>query len=651
MTVKTYPTSTNMRLPDKGEWTQFNKGDKLGFLHETENVTLTTDGKLKLSRKSFNRYNSTDDADLVDVIGIVFYGWQYFAVTTGNAFLFGLGGSGVTQVALTSDTGLNSDVLVCYDRAYITTNDNLDYYDGALTASNYALTASYPHPLALFDSQTTYKLAVGNKNTVLLLNSSHSLGATLTLPTQFIVNTLSYRNGYLYVGTKHVNGGEARIFIWDGSGTSANYDVPVGASQVYSLIPYLSTVAFITNMGRLCLVSGTSYTELASLPVYDMPNVVWDNTEYLSSQPKVMNRGMVAVNDNIYIHIDGTVDSGYVPEMKHGLWVYDPQKGLYHRSHSNVDCSVVETPSALSSNTLTLSTHGLKDGDLVIIRSVGSLTGVTTGKRYYAKVISATQIKLARSRKALKNEQYVDIGGAVTSSNVSYVPNTDHGQFNNTFAGAVTLINPEEPFFLGWETPVIWGNRITDTDGNNFYAIYSFTEAWNIGRLTTQRIYSGAIRDTFQSIYGFFTGLELDNEEIVVKYKTDADKPHLEDVFTGTWLDENRINVPISESYEVRDIEVGNELTILDGYGRGYTTHVTAIENSSTIYTFTVDESIGTANQPVRFSVDSFRKVATITNTNKDRGTFKSDLKTDGNYIILKLELRGFEIEDRKSVV
>ena len=130
-------------------------------------------------------------------------------------------------------------------------------------------------------------------------------------------------------------------------------------------------------------------------------------------------QGMVGVGDKIYLNVNGTVDTGFIPEMKHGLWVFDPEVGLYHRSFHSVDRSVVETPSALSSSTLTLATHNLKSGDVLVFRNTGSMTGVQLATKYYVSVQSATTVKLAISRKALQAGNTVTIGGTVGAGSVS----------------------------------------------------------------------------------------------------------------------------------------------------------------------------------------------------------------------------------------
>lgn len=632
-----------MKIPDNKQWTQGN--DRVsGILAETQNLTFDS-GRLRVSRKPFNRYNSSDDADLGYVLGITYYSGQYYVLTDDNAFSLDFGGATVTERTLTTDVGLNSDIQVIYDRVYITTNDNVDYWDGALTTDVEALTADVPHPMTVFDSFTTYKLAIGDDNTVTLLDSSNAASGTdLALPSQYQVTTLAYRNGYLYVGTKHTNGGEAKIFVWDGNSVNANFEIPVGASWVYSIIPYKTTVAFVTNMGQLCAISGNAPVTLATFPVYHDADAIWDDGTNVSYIGKIMHRGMVAVGDLIYLNVNGTVDSGFIPEMKHGLWVYDPKVGLYHRSFHSIDRSVIETPSNLSSNTLTLSTHNLKTGDILTFRAVGSLTGVQTATRYYVKVESLTTVKLAISRKALQNADYVTIGGSIGVASVSYVPNTDWGAGFSQFQGAVTAINPEEPIFRGWESPIIWGARVSDFDGNAFYCVMSFTDAWNIGRFTTQRIYSPNITDTWSKLITHLDGIHLDNENVVIKYKHGNELGYPTGVYGGTWASATTItSVSASQDEdEWADLEEGDELTIVDGYGRGYTTHITTIAVNGTDYTITVDESIGSSTKAVYFYADKFRKIKSYDNTRSIKDIINSDLQTKSDWIQLKVELRGY---------
>jgi hypothetical protein len=640
-----------MKLPDNKIWTQLNNGDILGLLHESQNITLDSEGKVRLSKRAFNRYNSGDDADLGYVMSIVYYSGQYFVLTDDNAFLTDFGGTTTTEITLTADTGTNSDAVVCYDRVYISTNDNLDYYDGSLNASNYATTANVPHPMTVFDSQTTYKLAIGDDNVVHLLKNDHTTSGTdLTLPEQYQVTSLAYRNGYLYVGTKHTNGGEAKVFVWNGDTTNADFEIPTGASWVYSIIPYQTSVAFATNMGQLFVVSGNAPVPVAQFPVYSHPDAIWDDGSNVTYVGKILHRGMVSVGDTIYLSVTGTIDAGDVPEMKSGIWVFDPRVGLYHRASSTLDRSVAEAVSSLSSNTLTLSTHNLKTGDVLMFQNIGSLTGVQANTKYYVSVESATEVKLAVSRKALQAGDTLTIGGTVTSSSVRYVPNTDWGCLYDTSSvqGAISVINPEEAIFVGWESPVIWGARVDDYDQNALYGVYSLTSAWNIGSVVTQRIYASNIKEVFKKLYAYIDGNHLDNEEIVFKYKVGNSHGYPTTIYQGTWGSATTIaSVSASQDEdEWADLEVGDELTIVNGTGRGYTTHITDISVTGSDYTITVDESIGNNTKAVYFRADKFKKLQATGNENPHDDLIEVELgSVKSTWIQLKMELRGYETE------
>ena len=235
-------------------------------------------GKLKLSRKAFNRYNSGNNANLGYSLGLTYYDDQYLALTDDSIFQYDFGGDAVSEI--TGGTpALNSDLQVIYGLAYFTEDANLSSFNGStVTSSLYSLTTGVPHPMTVFDSFTTFKLAIGDGNLVHLLNSSHAdSGTDLVLPAQYQVTSLTYRNGYLYIGTKNLNGGEAKVFVWDGNSANANFEIPVGATQIYSIIPYKTSVAFITNKGQLFAVSGNSPVELAILPVASHSDAIWDD--------------------------------------------------------------------------------------------------------------------------------------------------------------------------------------------------------------------------------------------------------------------------------------------------------------------------------------------------------------------------------------
>ncbi len=637
-----------MKIPKDNRWVQTNEGEILGILHETKNITFDNAGKLTLSKKAQTIHGTALDASsgsFEHVMAIVYYNSQYVAVTAGSVYRFTLTSGSVTTDASGPSFTLATDAIVWNNRIYTTVANNLSYYDGSWTNSLESLTSGVPHPMAIFDSQPTYKLAIGDGKEVELLDSTHGASPTkLTLSDDFIVTTLAYRNGYLYVGTKNINGGEARVFIWNGSGTNAQYEVPVGASWVFSTIPYGSSVALVTSEGQLLSISGTSAIQLAAFPIYYRPDTKWIGSDTLPLNGRVFHRGMVAVGDSIYINVDGDVDTGFIPEMRSGLWVYDPEVGLYHRSSHNYDDSTGETVT-WSGDTITVSTaHNLKYGDAVIFTSIGSASGLATFTPYYVNPVTSTTLKISGSRRGLENGEYITPTGDLSTTFLSYTPNNDAGQTSSTTSGAIATLSPLASGRINWGTDVIWGAGMKDKDGNTVYGVLTFTDQYNIGSFTTQKIFSGAILETWRSIYTFLDGILLEGEQAIIKYKSTEDHAQSPRLLNGVWAETNVINSGSDASDWWRDIEEGDELTIVDGYGRGYTTHVTGITRSSSVTSLTVDENIGTIGKSMTLYADTFRKVTTITKDRNNRYYVPSSLMSHASpWIMIKVELRGFE--------
>ena len=76
----------------------------------------------------------------------------------------------------------------------------------------------------------------------------------------------------------------------------------------------------------------------------------------------------------------------------------------------------------------TAATHLLKKGDGFEFTVVSGLTGIATKLIYYADPQTADTLKVAKSRKALSEGNYVTFGGSATTDAMEYAPNTDWGQ-------------------------------------------------------------------------------------------------------------------------------------------------------------------------------------------------------------------------------
>lgn len=639
-----------MQIPSNNIWTQTNEGKQLGVLGDTFNIDLETPGQLSGAKKSVAYLHEYVFTNMTYPLAVVYYAGDYIVVTSDEAYKFSLITlTGSTISGYPAGVAVNSDAVVCYNRLYISLDTNIDYWDGSSWTNGVeAITTGLPHPLEVFDSQTTYKLAVGNGNKVYLIDSSGNKYSTeLTLPNQFRVTTLRYRNGYLYVGTRNIYGGEARVFLWNGSGANAQYEVSVGANWVFSMTAYKGSVACITDKGQLLYINGSSSEELAALPIYYEKNTRWQNHLGLQLNGKVFNRGMEVVGDSIYINIDGEVDVGECLKMKSGLWIYNPKVGLYHHAQASNDRMRSDASISVSNSEITTSgTHYLKTGDAVVFTNITGLTGVTRDKTYYAYVTSATKLKLATSRTALQAGNYITIGGSVSSETFMYAQNRDQGVRNHT-SGAIGRIVSEERVPTLFAGDIMYGALVEDLDGVGKYTLQILIDAYNVSRFSTQRIYSDNISQVWKESYAFIDGIKNDGESVIVKSRAREDRET--GVITGTWLTTTTINCSASDQ-DVTVPAVGDEIIITDGYGRGYSTVITEINNSSTVYSFTVEDSLGTINGAVSFYSKNFKKLDSFNNSRIEDEYVKASCGDEGKsaWIQLEYEMRGFSPDINK---
>lgn len=635
-----------MKIPSNKQWTQDNSGDVLGILRSTTNMAMDTIGKATLARKVINVTGSRSDSDFGYPIAITYFNNKYVCLTNQEIFTFNLPTYSITD--LTYDppaVGLNSDALVFNDLYTVSTDTSVYTWDGGTFSGDWVnrsvtLTTNVPHPMAVFGIQC----AIGNGNTVKLISNAYALNQTLTLPTEYQVTTIRAVNNYIYIGTKNLNGDNAKIFVWSGDSTAFDYECEVGASWVFSLTPYLSTVSAITSQGQLGIVNGTTFQELAGFPVYYKPHVKWQGAGGLTLNGKVFNRGMCTVGNTIYLNIEGDVDSGFMPEMQSGIWVYDPAIGLYHRASASYDTLVTDSSLTRSGDVLTTSaSHQLKTGDAVVFSSISGLTGVSTSTKYFVTVVSATEIKLSQSRKGVQLQNYITLGGTPGGSDtLRYCQNSDYGSYDVT-SGAITPTIYSETPYKHLTSEVLWGSRFEQTDGTVRYGLFTFADSYNIGSFSIQRIYGENIDQQWREIYNFIDGLVVGTEEVVVKIQSKFEDASLQ--LSGSWLSANTLNSTNTNDFTAwNDIEEGYEIVVIDGYGRGRTAHVIEKNTSSSTVSLVLDEDIGTINQSCTIYYTTFKKVGQpLSVDEKIKEKIKSQIEnTSSPWVVIKIELRGF---------
>lgn len=632
-----------MKIPANNQWTQTNDGDIFGTLHDTRNVTFDKFGELKLSKKAVTLVDSDSDADFGEVMAIVYFDGLYHVVTDDKVFSGDLTSPNFTAVGSSPVLGVESDGIVCYDRLYVSDQTALAYVNtsGSWTTGIGSLTTGFPHPLCVFDSLPTYKLAVGDTYQVKTYDSSGNANATvLSLPQNYTVTSMVYRNGYLFVGTKEINGGEAAVFLWNGDGTSAQYKVDVGASWIYAMVPYRGAIALVTNEGELLALSGTTVSQLAAFPVFHVSGARWETGNALRG--KVYSRGMVVIGDNIYINASGDVELGEVPEMKSGVWCYSPRVGLYHYASPSTDKVRRDADITVSSSVITTAaTHSLILGDAVQFTTVAGLSGVTTGRLYYAIPVAATTLKLAGSRKDAYAGNYINITGTATSDTLQYTPNTDHGHVHNADSGAIALTTYLETYDPLFESDIIFGSELSNPSGAEKDVLCALSPQFNHGSFTTQKIFSDNVTSVWKSLYTFLSGVFSTGEKIIVKSRSTERNSYPTPSVAIVWASTTQFATTDPSVHRI--IEVGDEVLIVEGKGQGTCAKVTAVESSTNTTTVTISESVGTAAASGKVRFTNFKVVEEITSTRENSGWHKSTIDEKSNWMQARGELRGFE--------
>jgi hypothetical protein len=651
------------KLPQNRRWATDFSSDVFGSVVAGQNLDFDREGYLTLAPKSVSIYNQDDDANFSRVFAIVYLDNAtqdgYFVLTRDEAFRLVLeGGPAMTQLS-TSNRFANTspDALVWQGLVHVSgySGTTVNSWDGnSFTERITGLTSSKPQPMCVFENRN--ELAVGNGNTVKTYNTSYVLQNTLTIPSDYNVISIRWEENKIFVGTRHLHGGEAKIFTWDGSGTAAQAGYGVRCPRVYSLCNYQGGIAAVVSSGQLLRWTGGGFSPLkdafgveANFPVW-YENRLWqDEDAGTASIGKVYDRGTVADGNIMYLNVSSSVASNesntLLKNFPSGIWVFDPQVGLYHKALPSADKIQNVAVSSLSDSTLTLaSAVQVQTGESVFIEVVGSLTGISANQTYYAIVLTSTTIKLAYSQADAHNGDAITLGGSAGVATVTVARNNQIGSVNDSEAGALALVAPEDVGDTFTQTPIIWGSRtykLGDVDAT-FDSLNVLSQAFNVGRFITPKLQTSAITETWKALYQKLRNLSLDADSIVVKYRTRERFGLPTTPAAGTYSTSRTIG----SSLEYFDqIEEGDEVVITRGYGAGRSAHVV----SHTGLEIELDEAIPNAasGNELEFYVTDFKRLGEpITNSVPTvvDNYCQSQIGQKGAWIQFTIELRGSRV-------
>lgn len=646
------------------ELKQPNSSDLAGSLFVTKNINLDDEGYIKLSPPAVAVMTTDNDADF-DTCDSLFVADNEVFFNSSNVFSEGdIAYSPFTDRGSDTDVptpGAEEDGIYFNDVEVISDGANIFYRSASTTwtAVSTSLTTSVPTALGIFDNLNS--LVVGNNNTVKLVNTSWAVSATvLTLAPDYIVTSVDSNGDVIYIGTRHKGNGEAKLFLWDGAGTTFTASYGAKTFEISSVKAYGSSVVVVTSLGQLLRFNGGGFDELANLPSYYFTEEWADSS---NDNSRISNRGMVVDGDLIYIRLDSRNESkieSYKPYFPGGLWCYDPKVGLYNKStpsYTRITSDTILTGDVNTTTDVITVSAAPVTGTPVLYDHVGatSIVGLQEGKLYYVIYVSATTIKLATSKANADAGTAINLTGTGNSSQVLlfYTPN-DYGWSYAFNRGAVGIMTSSlfDSYYSGRivYTADLFAKTTAGTE-KTVANVHNFLLP-NRGYFITPRLYSSNIEDSFPKLYIKTKPLNTD-DEIVIKYKVvdKVDYPiGLRDTttiggWTGTWTDTNTFTT----TRDMSRVVAGEEIEIIAGVGAGFLAHISSISEAGGTYTVNLDESFiwAAASDIMYFTVDNWTRTETTLTSSTDtnaNGYFEVPLAEKGSFIQVKVELRGIDV-------
>jgi len=639
---------------------QTNKNDVSGTIYVSKNITLDDESTIKLSHPAIAVMTQDDDASF-DEADAMFIGDGELWVNSDELF-----SGDISTDVLSNHSGdtnapsptVEDDIIYFNDTQVVSDGSAVDYESssGVWTAiTGLTSTGTSPTALANFDAQSS--LLRGRDNIVDRINTSWAVATTLTLPNVYKVSSIVCNGTLAYIGTRHDASGEARLFIWDGNGTTASESYGVDAFEIASVKAYESSVVVLTSDGRLLRFTGGGFEELAVLPVY---NTQYDWSNDLNDYSSVANRGMIVDGSLIYIVLSSQLTSNvvdYLPHFVGGVWCYDPVVGLYHRHAPSYTRITKQTNLATGSvNTgtgeITVTSAPITGTPFIYDCGGGAfLTPLKQGRAYFVIKVDATTIKVADSEAdALAGTAITLTSTGNSAQDLFFYNTTDYGfsRTDNRASIAVLSDTMRDDKFAGRIAfSSTAGAKATLTD----VAVLNTPcpPLPNRGYIITPKMYSLNLEDKYNAIHLKYNKLKRD-DKIIIKYKTSQrdDWPitlDYRDVDSigdgkGTWTDTDTFTT----DKDLSTVVAGDEIEIVYGVGSGFTAHVSSISEASGTYTVNLDEEFifASATDQFYFVVDNWTKLDTI---DKDNKKTKMRLPKVGasEFIQFKIELRGVE--------
>jgi hypothetical protein len=681
------------KIPNNKKISVSSSSDVIGNIYRTKNLNFDEQGKIKLAHRTMAVANSADLTDLGSSYVLNVTELDDYKIMIGSdEALYHSNMTGLTANAefprFLKDASTGSPTLDSFGRndavnwkgtLYVTNGSDIYSFNGTDTWTVFS-TGNYEiiEPFVNLD-----RLACVSGNTINLLDSSANVTTTLTIPSQFAIQSVIWNNYKIYIATADRQaGGNGVIFEWDGLSSSANFGYQIDSIMVMTVAPYKSGCVFVTNKGKVAYYSSGSEQILGYFPIF-FKNIAWSITSSLFNN-KIGNRGIKVIGDKIYFAVTTSLTTAFQDkdvaifnDFGGGVWCYDQEVGLYH-AYSIGQSQVTRTDNIATGNVNTTTNVITVAG--VTVPATGtpvfyktndggspatSITGIKAGVRYFTIYVSDTTLKLATTYSNAIAGTAIDLTGTGNAAQfLTFHPNYDFGglahRVNNIVKADISSLNFVGKHLL--DGKFIMNGRVqkgTDTSVQG-RAVVCVTQdlVENRGYFITPLLESQQIEDNFLSLTLKWRKLKNEDDKIVIKYRTsETDLPDYltyYDAFTGNDLVITTANT-FTTTKDLSAVEVGNEMEIVSGAGAGYLAHVTDITLDAGTYTVTIDESIQnfTANDKCKAIFQNWTKLDEISTADGENtlGYKSLAIANTSKWIQFKIELRGVETTIEELII
>jgi len=645
-----------INLPNENKkWSQPNNSDLFGNVYATKNINFDDEGYLKLSGRAVSVMNEGLDANVDQASVIAFDQGSYFVQTWDKPFTvsgFPLGDTPPSQITATDAPGgdLRADAIWFNNKLLVSTGSSVNFFTTggtgwATTNVTLATTSQSQHPMVPFVSKSGW--VVANVNTLLLygdISATPTLVETLTIPSDFMITSLTYFNQQVYIGTRHQQGGKAVMYVWNGSGSAAQSAFEVDSHIIHDITTFQDSVVLLASNGSILRFNGAGFTPLAYFPLFHTPFSLADyqNTNHYKNCLK-------ANEDVLYINFSFNYRENIFLNQPAGVWCYDPKVGLYHKyspSIANADYEAVQAANInTTTNTFTIAAGAIPTAAIcpVLYQASTAVTPLETDKGYWAIRVSSASFKLALTKTDALAGNAIDISGTPSGTHYFvFCPEVDYGQF---LANRVMAILPITQLASIFGTDVLWSleHRSRSNISSSLGYVGTVTEGLDSrGYFVSPKVFSPETNDHFNNLVLKYSPLK-DDDTIIVKYRTTDDGLEKTKWTTTQW----RITWTSANTFTTTDTNwanalVGDEVEVLYLAGAGLLAHITSITENAGTYTVTIDENFDnyTANDIGVAVFRNWTKFLTLTSADTD-GFIERQLDVQGKFIQIKVELRG----------